>query len=931
MARLERKLLYDSLLVGAGITLLVILCDLAGLLTPLENWLYDRRARWCQFFLRPPTEQIVTVEVDNGAMDVLGEFPWPRATWARMIEELSAAGAKVVELDISLGRIARGKDDPAGAARADAEDAALAAAVRAAGNVIIPVSLKPQQEPSRLYTAMVDAFAADPEQDEVQLAQSLSSRKVAFDDASLRQKFIAARHEAIFRRLSNALEKNDLRPEQATHLVLKSPETSPLRDVVEQEYRIAAVAKAVRRFGIPPPQGYPRPTSTDLEVFGIAGLYDGAIGTAAVDYPSMDDGAVRSVPLFIEHDGRLYPHMGLALACAMTGADLHAMRFDREFVIIPRASGGDLRIHIRAPEADRNGNRFTTVIDVPWFGGHSWETMYDPAHRENRQQCSILKVYDIVDTRRRIEANLDQADTAMRPLVEASGVAKSRQRDSASRRPGDIGPEWMTLPRAVLDNAAPIGEPLLSAKRERELDHDEQAYLSAYLALKRVVDTDGALRQQLEGQRQALQGLVGGKAVLIGWVASAAVADFVRTPLHDKCPGVVVHGAVFNGLMTGELWRRAPVWVAAVITLVLGMMTAFITGYFSAVRALAIALVLAAAYALLNGIVLFDYGDRIVGAAGPLVAVGLVWAGCGVTRAIVETAERNRITRRFQSYVDPELVNYVLEHPEDARLEGQSREMTVVFTDLAGFTAISEQLKEKVVPILNEFLGRMVPIIRRHRGYVNKFLGDGIMFFMGAPAQNPSHASHAVAAICEMQKEVATFSREMESRGLPAVKMRAGVATGHMVVGDAGSADASDYTVLGDTVNFAARLQSANKATDTLTLVSARTAELLGDRFLLRPVGKLRVVGKTEGMCAFEVIGPIDAATDRDRRCVDVTRAMVESFLAARFSDSLAHAGSLESEFGRSELTEMYRELSQQYLQTPPANGFDGTIVLTEK
>src|SRR5439155_8265934 len=223
--------------------------------------------------------------------------------------------------------------------------------------------------------------------------------------------------------------------------------------------------------------------------------------------------------------------------------------------------------------------------------------------------------------------------------------------------------------------------------------------------------------------------------------------------------------------------------------------------------------------------------------------------------------------------LDPKLVSYLVE--TEIRFDGEKREMTVVFTDLAGFTALSEKLGERIVPLLNELLGELVPVIRdHHQGYVNKFLGDGIMFFFNAPRLQPTHAADAVATVLDMQTKLAEFNVRLRSRGLPELSMRAGICTGEMIVGDAGGAGAADYTVLGDSVNLASRLEAANKHTGTRTLMTARTVELLGAQFIVRPVGKLKVVGKEEAVAVYEPLASSRQATPADEKLAQLTTAM---------------------------------------------------------
>jgi adenylate cyclase len=382
--------------------------------------------------------------------------------------------------------------------------------------------------------------------------------------------------------------------------------------------------------------------------------------------------------------------------------------------------------------------------------------------------------------------------------------------------------------------------------------------------------------------------------------------------------------------MTGELWRTAPQWVTALTTFFLGALISFTTARFQPLTASLIAIVVACLFAVVNGFLLFDKFNVLLGAAAPLLAIGGVWAACTLTRVIIEAAERSRITRRFSSYVDPKVVNYFIENP-NATFRGETREMSVVFTDLAGFTAISERLGEKVVPMLNELFGELVPVIRRNEGTLNKFLGDGIMFFFNAPLTMKSHAAVAIKTVLEMHDKVAEFNRRLSGQDLPELSMRAGVMTAEMIVGDAGGAGAADYTVLGDAVNTGSRLEAANKATGTRTLISARTADMLNGEFLIRPIGKLKVVGKDEAVMVYEPLAFSERATDEQRELARCTAELVESYVRGHFARTLEIADMHENRFGTSKIVAIYRALAKQHVDNPPAHDFDGRIVLTEK
>ena len=164
--------------------------------------------------------------------------------------------------------------------------------------------------------------------------------------------------------------------------------------------------------------------------------------------------------------------------------------------------------------------------------------------------------------------------------------------------------------------------------------------------------------------------------------------DIKPTSIHPTCPGPTIQGVAVNSILTQHFLRVSPDWVRKVINVLMGALVTLFVAFFSSYRALVATLLLTGAYVMLNGLILFDYGNWIVPAAGALTAAGLVWGILTLYRYIFESAERTRITKRFSGYVDPALVNYLVENPE-ARLDGELKEMTVVFTDLAGFTSIS--------------------------------------------------------------------------------------------------------------------------------------------------------------------------------------------------------------------------------------------------
>lgn len=334
-----------------------------------------------------------------------------------------------------------------------------------------------------------------------------------------------------------------------------------------------------------------------------------------------------------------------------------------------------------------------------------------------------------------------------------------------------------------------------------------------------------------------------------------------------------------------------------------------------------------------------SFGYAGVDPTPPILVVSMLMLAIGLGEEYTQhEQERMHVTRRFKSYVDPALVKYVIDHPEHEHFAGEVREMTVVFTDLEGFTPLSEKLREGVVPLLNEYLKVMTPLIREHNGYRNKWLGDGMMFFYGAPEKNPDHAIHAVATVLKMQEMMLKFNESLANQTeflgeeLLPLAMRTGVSTGRMIVGDAGPTDASDYTAIGASVNLGARLESANKAMGTRILLSEHTVRLLPpDLFLVRPIGKLKLVGVARAEMAYEPLTHFTESTDKQKRCAELSTEIVACFRKADFDACLAAEEKMALEIGPSKFGEVYRQLCGQYLLNAPKAGFAGEIVLSTK
>ena len=342
------------------------------------------------------------------------------------------------------------------------------------------------------------------------------------------------------------------------------------------------------------------------------------------------------------------------------------------------------------------------------------------------------------------------------------------------------------------------------------------------------------------------------KVVMVGTTAPA-LHDVFSNPFGDQMPGAQVHAAVADDILSGRTLREAPWSSSAALTAGCALALAFAAVYLGPWVSTALALAGAAG---VGAAVTAAFGRGLwLAMVEPIMAVALA-AFAGVTyQYVVEGREKRRVKRLFSRYVSPDIYAQLLRDPGVARLGGERRTMSVLFSDIRGFTSVSERGEpEAILAQLNEYFSRMVPIVFAHQGTLDKFVGDMIMALFGAPVEDDRHADHAVRAATAMVRELEALNAEWRRAGRPTLDIGIGINSGEMVAGNVGSESIMSYTVIGDQVNLGARLESLNKEYGSRILVSEATRALLKDPFDLRALGRVTVKGKTRAVDIYEVV-----------------------------------------------------------------------------
>jgi adenylate cyclase len=366
-----------------------------------------------------------------------------------------------------------------------------------------------------------------------------------------------------------------------------------------------------------------------------------------------------------------------------------------------------------------------------------------------------------------------------------------------------------------------------------------------------------AEQQLLAGEKPVVDpALFKDKVVVVG--ASAAGLDGVDSftvPLPGKMSGAEMHASVVDDILSNRFLERAPAWqghlLAAAASLLPGLLGVLVGPWMAVGSAVFVCAGLVGGTAWLFGRGLW------LPLVDPLVAVALATVGGIAYQYVIEGREKRRVKRIFSRYVSKDVYQQLLASPNDARLGGGRRHMSVLFSDIRGFTTVSEQGQpEAIVTQLNQYFSAMVPIVFTNLGTVDKFVGDMIMALYGAPLDDPDHADHAVQTALAMLEELARLDGQWAADGWPALDIGIGINTGDMVAGNLGSESIMSYTVIGDNVNLGARLEALTRRFDVRVIISDATRKALKGSYDIRALGAVTVKGKTQPVQVFEVVLP---------------------------------------------------------------------------
>jgi len=565
----------------------------------------------------------------------------------------------------------------------------------------------------------------------------------------------------------------------------------------------------VGRFGIPAPTGLPFPKAPYLEVYPFPELARVSTGVGhAIVIPDSVDGIIRSVPLFIQYYGKLYPSLGLALAMNEMDLQNNAISFEvtDEGTTVHL---GNLEIPT-GPEGDMHINFIGNTDVIP-----------------------SVSFYDVL---------------------------------------------------------------------EKGLQRDEK-FLSQFK----------------------------GKVCIIG-PTTRTVGDYYAMPFSEQTPGYIAHANVYDMIVTNNFIHQAGSGVQILILILL----ISAVGFVATSKQMRIGVITLLATMTLYAVFVyfaFTSGAIVYSLIEPLFGMSLCFVATVSFRAATEGKQRKMITNMFERYVDRAVVQQLIDDPKMLKLGGEMKEITLLFSDIKGFTTISEKLgPENLVKLINAYLNEMTAVIMKHRGTVDKFIGDAIMAFWGAPIDDPDAAFHASAAALEMQNRLEALQSKWKKHGDIVLKQRVGINTGPCIVGNMGSESKFNYTAMGDAVNVASRLEGVNKQYGTYILMSEVTHNKVAKRVHAREIDKVVVMGKTEPIRIYELMGLADKPLgEYTRNFLEAFNEGIVAYQQRKWDEGIALMEHAMKQIPNDPVCQLYIERMKLYQLNPPDSNWSGVFVLGSK
>ncbi|MFP4152398.1 MAG: CHASE2 domain-containing protein [Alkalispirochaeta sp.] len=667
----------------------------------------------------------------------------------------------------------------------------------------------------------------------------------------------------------------------------------------------------------------------------IEPVIDGAAGAGFPNVIIDQDGTRRRIELLRRFEGHWFGQLvfpPLIDWLGVTGIEVSGTRIVLEDALVP---GAEERRDIRIPLAEDGtmlinwskggyleGFRHISFYEVVYYQ----QLLEDLAYNlEVMEESGYLQYHDgdrnLLDAYRYAEGLVNDAletgDQAS--LDELAAVREFFITEAGAFLEGDA--EELIL--ADIDDA--LEDPNLSPDME-SLFTDLQTEIPSVFESTRTVHAD------LVQTREVLSTNVPGSFVIIGYTGTGTT-DIGVNPFENEYANTGTHGAIVNTILTGRFLDDLPAWISIIIAVIFTVIFVVLSRNRNANTTLILGFAGAAMVTAGSETALVTL-RTFLPIMTPVLTLFLAAVGQSAYKFVEVAREKNHIRHAFNHYLSTDVINEILDDPSRLRLGGEKRELTAMFTDVKGFSTISESLDpEELVKLLNRYLSEMSDIVLQLRGTIDKYEGDAIISFFGAPIPYQDHASRACAAAVRMKKiENYLNDHFLEENLSPSPLMtRIGINTGEMVVGNMGTANRMDYTIMGHAVNLAARLEGVNKQYGTWILTSELTYDATGTAFAARKLDRVRVVGVSEPVRLYEIMDEAELVPKDIAQLIDEFHNGIELFEHREWGEASSVFSRLNREFPDDGPSKTYFDRTKKFQKEAPPADWDGVFNLTRK
>ncbi|MEO0454285.1 MAG: adenylate/guanylate cyclase domain-containing protein [Verrucomicrobiota bacterium] len=486
--------------------------------------------------------------------------------------------------------------------------------------------------------------------------------------------------------------------------------------------------------------------------------------------------------------------------------------------------------------------------------------------------------------------------------------------------------ESIRIPTADGEQMIPIndrGELLINYRKELEVDG---------ISFSRLAETLYAHKREGEPLPDDFPDLAGKMAIMA--VTVSGLMDSATTPLDSSISPVFTHFQALNNVLTGDYIQLADQNQMILYFILACWLTLLPFRTERILVMIGLPIISIVAYSIAN-LYCFNLENLILPYIWPTLGFALVHGGSIMNNWIQQIYSKQQLKSVFASYIAPSVMDQLLDDPDNIKLGGTRKPVTILFSDVRGFTTISESMDEEtLVTQLNEYFGEMVDAVNANNGTLHKYIGDAIMVVWGdvVSQSKEEDAQNAVHAALSMRRRLVTLNQKWTSEGRPEFAIGIGLNHGPVLVGNIGAEQRQEFTVIGDAVNLASRLEGVTKLYHSDLIIGGSVYQLLEDKFLCRPMGNLVVKGRTQPEATYEVLEEIDRMEPEwDRRWVSTYSDSYHLFLERKFEEAINGFKICLEQKPDDYVTSLYLKTSQEYLETPPSEDWDGTVILKTK